>query len=70
MSHDPSRWPEWLAAVLLAWAVTGAVLIMSADLSRLLKRRGLVALERLMGMVLIAIATGMVMSGIEEFFQL
>ena len=70
MSHDPARWPEGLAAVLLAWAITGAVLIMSADLSRLLKRRGLVAMERLMGMVLIAIATGMVMSGIEEFFAL
>lgn len=68
MSSDPSRWPEWLAAVLLAWSVSGAVLLFSADLARLLKRRGLIAIERLMGMVLIAIATNMVMTGIGEFF--
>ncbi|MDZ7645176.1 MAG: MarC family protein [Woeseiaceae bacterium] len=34
------------------------------------ERRGLVAIERLMGMVLIAIATKMVLSGIGEFFGL
>lgn len=70
MSSDPSRWPEWLAAVLLAWAVTGAVLLFSTDLARVLKRRGLVAIERLMGMVLIAIATGMILTGIGDFFSL
>ena len=64
MSSDPARWPEWLAAVLLAWAATGAILLASTDLARLLKRRGLVAIERLMGMVLIAIATEMVLTGV------
>lgn len=64
MSSDPERWPEWLGAVLLAWAGTGAILLAAPDLARLLKRRGLVAIERLMGMVLIAIATEMVLSGV------
>ena len=64
MSSDPERWPEWLGAVLLAWAATGAILLAAPDLARLLKRRGLVAIERLMGMVLIAIATEMVLTGI------
>jgi len=68
MSSDPSRWPEWLLAVLLAWGATGAVLLASTDLARILKRRGLVAIERLMGMVLIAIATKMMLSGVGEFF--
>ncbi len=70
MSSDPQRWPEWLAAVLLAWGVSGAVLLLSTDLARLLKRRGLVAIERLMGMVLTAIAIKMILSGIADFFGL
>ncbi|CAN5119501.1 MarC family protein [soil metagenome] len=70
MSSDPTRWPEWLAAVVLAWGVTCAVLLLSVDLARILKRRGLVAIERLMGMVLTAIATKMVLTGIGDFFGL
>lgn len=70
MSSDPDRWPEWLAAVGLAWIVSGVVLMSAVDLARLLGKRGLVAIERLMGMVLIAIATKMVMSGISQFFSL
>jgi multiple antibiotic resistance protein len=70
MSSDPTRWPEWLAAVVLAWGVTCAVLLLSVDLARILKRRGLVAIERLMGMVLTAIATKMVLTGIRDFFAL
>ncbi len=68
MNSDPARWPEWLAAVVLAWAFTGLVLLFSVDLARILKRRGLVAIERLMGMVLTAIATKMVLDGLGEFF--
>ena len=68
MSSEPGRWPEWLAAVVLAWAVSGAVLLSSTDLARLLKRRGLIALERLMGMVLTALAVQMVLTGVKEFF--
>jgi len=70
MSSAPSRWPEWVAAVVLAWAGTGAILLASTSLAKLLKRRGLVAIERLMGMVLTAIATKMVLSGIADFFGL
>lgn len=70
MNSDPGRWPEWLAAVGLAWLISGIVLISSVDLARILGKRGLVAIERLMGMVLIAIATKMVMTGIKEFFSI
>lgn len=70
MGSDPTRWPEWLAAVLSAWAATGAILYFSTALADVLKRRGLVAIERLMGMVLIAIATKMVLTGVGGFFGL
>lgn len=68
MSKDPTRWLEWLAALVGAWAATGAVLLLAPNLSRLLGTRGLVATERLMGMVLTAIASKMVLGGVAEFF--
>ncbi|HEX9671667.1 MAG TPA: MarC family protein [Thermoanaerobaculia bacterium] len=70
MNRDPGRWPEWLAAVLLAWGATGAILFFASGLSRHLGRRGLVAMERLMGMVLTALAVQMFMSGVSRFLHL
>ncbi|MDT0630826.1 MarC family protein [Rubrivirga litoralis] len=70
MNSDPERWPEWLAAVVLAWAASGAVLLLSTDLARVLKRRGLIAIERLMGMVLTAVATKLILTGLADFFGL
>lgn len=67
MNQEPQRWPEWLAAVCAAWAITGLVLFASTPLSRLLGRRGMVAIERLTGMVLTALAVQMLMTGITEF---
>ncbi len=64
MSREPARWPTWLAALLIAWAATGAVLLFAPTMERILGRRGLLAMERLMGMVLIAIAIQMLLNGI------
>lgn len=69
MSGDQERWPEWLLALAIAWAVTGSVLFLSAGLSRFLGKKGLVAVERLMGMILTAIAVQMFLTGIEEFLR-
>ena len=68
MSSDPDRWPHWLAAVLIAWAMTATVLLLSSPLARLIKKRGLIAIERLMGMVLTAIAIKMILTCIGDFF--
>lgn len=70
VNTDPQRWPVWLGAIALAWAASGTVLLLSPDIARLLKRRGLVAVERLMGMVLTAIATKLILTGIASFFAL
>jgi len=67
MNRDPGRWPEWLAALLLAWGATGAILFFASRLARRLGKRGLVALERLMGMVLTTLAVQMFMTGIASF---
>jgi multiple antibiotic resistance protein len=65
-SAEPDRWPEWLAATVVAWAVTGAVLFASEPLGRMLGRRGMIAVERLMGMILTAIAVQMLISGVRQ----
>ena len=65
VSREPARWPEWLAALVLAWAATATILLLAPRLSRVLGRRGLIAIERLMGMVLTALAVEMVVRGLE-----
>lgn len=70
MSSDPMRAPIWAGAVFLAWLLTGTVLMLAVRFSRLLGRRGLTAIQRLMGMILTAIAINMMMTGIREFFAL
>ena len=66
MSEDPARWPEWLLALVLAWGVTAGILLAAGRLSRVLGRRGLIALERLMGMVLTALAVEMFLRGLSD----
>jgi MarC family membrane protein len=66
MNREPARWPEWLLALFVAWVGTGVVLMLATVLSRLLGRRGLVAIERLMGMLLTAISVQMFVSGIGQ----
>lgn len=67
MNREPARWPEWLLALLLAWVSSGIIVLLSSSLRRVLGERGLIAMERLMGMVLTAIAVQMFMTGIREF---
>lgn len=67
MNREPARWPEWLAALFGAWLVSGLILLASVRLTRVLGDRVLVAIERLMGMVLVAIAIQMLMTGITQF---
>jgi len=67
MSREPSRWLEWLFALVLAWFVSGVIILLSSGLRRYLGERGLIAIERLMGMILIAIAVQMLMTGISQF---
>lgn len=67
MSSDPSNWPYWLLAVLMAWGVTAVIIFFGSYLARLLGEKGLIAVERLMGMILITLAVQMLLTGIAEF---
>jgi len=68
MSREPERWPVWLLAVSLAWAATAIIVLLGSRVSERLGKRGLLAAERLMGMVLVAVAIQMFLAGIQEFF--
>ncbi len=66
MSREPERWPIWLAALGIAWGLTALILVFASHLRDALGRRALIAAERLMGMVLIAIAIQMLLDGLIE----
>jgi MarC family membrane protein len=70
MNSEPHRWPEWLGALLAAWLLTGIILMAAGPLAKVLRNRGLIAIERLMGMILVAIAIQMLMNGAVEFVAL
>ena len=66
-SNDPSRMTDWLIALFAAWLLTSLILVSATGLKRVLGRRGLIAMERLMGMLLIALAVQMLLEGIASY---
>jgi len=64
VTREPDRMMDWTIALLIAWAISTAILLCSNLLLRLLGPRGLTALERLMGMLLVAMAVQMFLDGL------
>ena len=62
-SREAGRPLEWLAAISAAWLASAAILLAGAKISGFLGDRGLTAIERLMGMVLVASAVQMFLDG-------
>ena len=69
VSSQPDAIWQWLIALLTSWAITAAVLLMSPLLARILKERGSLAVERLMGMVLVMIAVQMFLNGLKRYMS-
>ena len=69
-SNDPSRLGDWSLALLLAWGATAVILFSATVLYKWLGRRVLTAIERLMGMLLVAISVHMVLDGIGTYLKL
>lgn len=59
-----------LGVVLAASLINSVILMLSFPISTLLGKRGLVAIERLTGMILVLMSVDMVMGGIAEFIKL
>lgn len=68
MAREPGRWLAWAGALVAAWFATGVILLLSGVLSRLLGKRGLLAVERLMGMLLTTVAVEMFVTGLRRSF--
>jgi len=60
---------QLLAAVTIAWAASAGILFASTFFYRVLRQRGLVAMERLMGMLLVMVAVQMLMDGMRQFLR-
>lgn len=68
MSDEPTRWPVWLIAISIAWAATAVIVLFGSQVAERLGSRGLIAIERLMGMILVAIAIQMFLTGADMYF--
>ena len=64
MSREPERWPEWLLALFLAWLSGSVIIFFASQLGHYLGSKGLIAIERLMGMLLITVAIQTLLTGI------
>jgi MarC family membrane protein len=67
-SRQPERLWTWMAALTVAMALSGAVLLTSDRLRRLLGPSVVTAIEKLMGLVLTAIAVEMILAGLKRYF--
>jgi small neutral amino acid transporter SnatA (MarC family) len=68
-SNEPDRLPEWSLALLIAWFATAVILFSATVLYRWLGTRVLIAVERLMGMLLVAISVQMFLDGLGTYLN-
>jgi multiple antibiotic resistance protein len=66
-NQEPDQMTQWSLALLAAWIVSALILMMSNQVHKLLKEKGLRAVERLMGMILIMIAIQMLLNGVTSY---
>lgn len=69
VSQAPERRWEWIAALTVTMAACALVLVMAESIQRVLGERFVVAVERLMGLILVAVAVEMLLRGAKEFVQ-
>jgi MarC family membrane protein len=67
VSQAPARRMEWVAALCVTMAVCAVVLVLAERIQRVLGDRLVMAFERLMGLILVAISMEMLLRGIKDF---
>jgi MarC family membrane protein len=67
VSQQPAQRIEWIAALCVTMLVSAVVLVSAERIERVIGRRPLVAVERLMGLVLVSVAIEMLLRGIKTF---
>ena len=67
-SRQPGRVLDWMGALTVAMMVSGAVLLLADRIRKLLGASVVSAIEKLMGLVLTAVAVEMVLAGLKRYF--
>ena len=68
-SNEPGRLWDWSLALMIAWGATAAILFSATVLYKWMGRSALIAIERLMGMLLVAISVQMFLDGIGTYLR-
>jgi MarC family membrane protein len=68
-SQQPERMLEWGAALTCAMLVSAAVLLSADRLNRMLGQSAVSGIEKLMGLLLAAIAVEMTLAGLKHYFM-
>ena len=69
-NQQPNHLMLWFFALTIAWLACTIILVFAENLRKILGERGLVAIERLMGMILTTMAVQMFLTGVKQFLNL
>lgn len=67
--REPASLGLLTVAVVTAWLVNSLILFLYEPVGRLLGKRGLMAMERLMGMILVTVAVQMLLEGVQAYLK-
>lgn len=71
LSHQyPNQMSHLTLALFIAWGLSMAILLLSNLFLRLLGDKGVSALERLMGLILVMLSTQMFLDGIRAYLKI
>ena len=68
-SQSPEQIWVWALALFIAWFISALILVFAEQLRKILREKGLIAIERLMGMILTTMAVQMFLTGVAQFFH-
>jgi MarC family membrane protein len=69
-TQEPEKMHLWFLAICIAFAIFIIIMLGSRFLMRILGERGLIAMERLMGMVLTTVAVQMFLQGVKLYLNM
>lgn len=64
---QPGHMMGWFGALTGAWFASSLILLASPIIFKVLKKRGLIAVERLMGMILVSLSVQLFLDGIAQY---
>jgi small neutral amino acid transporter SnatA (MarC family) len=69
VSQAPQRRLEWVGALSVTMLVGAVVLVLAERIQRVIGERVVLAFERLMGLILVAVATEMLIRGLKALLM-